>query len=125
MTLQLVRYFIVGVSAVVSDYVTFMVLYYMFSVPLGIAVTVGLFIGLSVSFIANKLWTFEAEKGSVATLRQLIYYMLLFGFNTLFTYYFIKLLQSEIPEAVAKPISVMIITVWNYLIYKRIIFVKS
>lgn len=122
---RLVAYIISGVGSLAVDYTTFITFYYVFHLPIAIAAPLGLSAGLVSSFMLNKLWTFKGrEKTSKKqTVIQATLYMILFLFNNLFTIYFIKaLLVVGVSVAIGKLVATGIITLWNYLTYKNIIF---
>lgn len=122
---QLAKYFITGGSTVAADYGTFALLYSVVSAPLFVATTGSLVAGLTVSFTLNRIWVFGArkERAHKAAPIQMALYITLFLFNTGFTYLFIKLLTDNGLNAyAAKFLSILIIMVWNFVIYKKIIF---
>lgn len=59
---QLVRFFFVGVSAVLVDFVVYVGVMRLFSIDYVIAKAIGFISGTIVAFIFNKFWTFENNK---------------------------------------------------------------
>ena len=117
-----------GVGAVIVDYTTFITAYYVFRLPVALAAPAGLTVGFIASFLLNKLWTFKRKTRSTKkeTTTQVMLYFLLFLLNNLFTIYFIKLLFSlGVSVAIGKLMSTGMITLWNYILYKKIIFRQS
>ena len=122
---QLVFYVISGVASLVADYSTFIILYYICNLSVEISAPIGLVVGFVVSFLMNRLWTFkhQASKGKRQSIKQLTLYLVLFIINNLFTVVFINYLASiGVLAAVSKIFSTIIITLWNYVLYKKVIF---
>lgn len=122
---RLAIYIVSGVTALVSDYLFFLLCYYLLRFPVEVAAPVGLTVGLLTSFFLNKLWTFSdrAAKGARHTVRQGILYGILFALNNLFTVLFINNLSAiGVSVAISKVMATAIITFWNYFLYKKVIF---
>ena len=125
---KIVKYLVSGVLSLCADYGTFMLLYYIFSVSLRISVPAGLITGLIVSFLLNKLWAFEATKQQDHHKLgvQMFLYGALVAWNTIFTYYFVKIaLIYGIPASVSKLCAVAMTVCWNYILYKKLIFKQA
>jgi len=122
---KIIKYLISGVVSVGADYGTFMLLYYVVGVSLRISVPTGLITGLIVSFALNKFWAFESskQKGYYSIHVQVVMYIILVIFNTLFTYYFVKIaLVHGMPASISKLLAVAATVCWNYMLYKKLIF---
>lgn len=127
-TPKFIRYAIVGVISLGADYFTFLSLLYIAKLPLGLAVIMGMIIGLIVNFTLNKFWAFKSSKSTnqYNILLQIILYLVLFGANTIFSYWLIRLLNSHnILPIYGKIASTVIIIIWNYYIYKVAIFKET
>lgn len=123
---RLLRYIVSGIAALASDYGTFLILYYIFNISVELSAPLGLTAGLVVSFMLNKLWTFKSVENTMrsSTLMQTALYLLLFLINNIFTIYFIKTsLIFGMSAATGKIGASIAITLWNYALYKKIIFV--
>jgi putative flippase GtrA len=121
----LIKYGATGLSAVITDYGTFAFLYGVAKVPLIVATISSLSAGFIVSFILNRMWVFEAHKGNAhnSARLQIALYMVLFAFNTAFTYLFIRYTgKLGFNPYLAKLCSIGIIMLWNFVVYKKIIF---
>lgn len=121
---QVVRFLIAGVVIVGTDYGTFLLAQILIA-NLLLSSAASLAAGFIVSFTLNRLWVFGADKKHAQknSLLQLTLYSMLFIFNVAFTYYFISLLElHNIKPAIGKIIAICFITVWNFAIYKKIIF---
>jgi putative flippase GtrA len=122
---SLLRYLIIGITAVVADNCVFIIAYQICNGSLLLATVLALSIGFFVSFLGNKLWVFNANQQTSAhrPVKQLIFYSLLFIFNIIFTFYFIDIMEKQsINAIVSKILTTVLITTWNYILYKKVIF---
>lgn len=122
-----VKYIITGITSLVADYGSFLLLFYVIDVSLQVSVLIGLGLGFVINFCMNKLWSFKSKKPvKHKPIVQLMLYTVLFAFNYVFTYYLIHFLEKNgIPPFFGKVISTACITVWNYFIYKLAIFKEN
>lgn len=120
---SIVKYIIVGVGSLAVDYAVLLALYHGFNVHPAIAGGIGVVAGLIVNFILNKLWSFGAASSTKQSAKQAVMYGALVCFNLVFTSWFITfVLQFGIQPEVSKIITTGIITLWNYALYKAVIF---
>jgi len=123
---HIAKYLLVGGVAFGMDFTSFYVLLTMFAVPLYVATTTGLVIGFIASFIGNRNYVFSASEDSAhnhTVFMQVLMYGLLLGFNSIFAYVFILGLHSlDISYPIAKLGSMVSIVIWNFFIYKTVIF---
>ncbi len=108
-----------------ADYLVFVFLYYGIHTGTAIAAPVGLTVGFVSNFILNKLWSFSSRMlNSKQVLKQAVFYVSLVIFNSFFTYLFIEWMKNMnlLEPKFSKLLATAIITLWNYIIYKRIIF---
>ena len=122
---RVVIYLACGVASVLIDYSTFLVTYYVLRVPVALAVPMGLTAGLVASFALNRVFTFQDQisVGFRSMLKQGGLYMVLFAVNNFFTIYTIKLLlMFGVSAAIGKLFATIVITLWNYVLYKRVVF---
>ncbi len=118
-----VRYVIVGVGSFVIDYLILVSLYHGVHTPLVVASTAGYLAGVIFNFIANKTWSFQARKGAKQTTQQAVMYGILLGVNLLITNGLLLLMQSKgIGPEIGKVFVTGIITLWNFIIYNKVIF---
>lgn len=121
---QFIKYVIVGVSSLLVDYGTFWVSYYVLDLPLGFAAPAGLLAGFIYGFAMNKIWAFgskPAAKHKHPVHHQFMFTLLLLGFNSLFSYLAIALMENHgLSAAIGKVITTVCITGWNFFIYKLI-----
>lgn len=122
---SLLRYIIVGFVSLTADYIVFMLLYRLFDINTAVAVPAGLTVGLVVNFMLNKLWSFNNRDHLIKQYaKQVIYYLVLVIINSIFTYFFIELLKTNnlLEPEFSKLFATAIITLWNYVLYTKIIF---
>lgn len=77
-------------------------------------------IATAINFLINKEWSF---KSSSNLFRSLILYLILFSFNAIFSTLAITFMVNlKILDIVAKFVTMCIITIWNFIIYRKLIF---
>ena len=119
------KYIISGISAFLAEYVTFIGLYYLIHKNLIVINALSFIIGLTVSFTLNKKWVFHGDHVTRSEV-QLISYFLLACLNLLVSTLLISLLLSlGIYEYMSKFIAIIFIAIWNFYIFKTIIFKKK
>lgn len=125
LTFQVMRYGISGVIAALFDYGAFVLLNYV-GMPLFFATAASLITGLIVGFIFNKEWAFKTQSNTSGhnLMWQFLLYVVLVAFNTIFAYWFISTTRQTLGISLylAKILSMLIIVLWNFLIYKKVIF---
>lgn len=91
---------------------------------LALATSIAYWVAIIYNFTLNRLWTFSiAEKESLH--KHLASYLILLGFNYLFTVIFVSEVGHHIYFGLAKAIAVIIQTTWTYSVYKNVIFVRK
>src|SRR5215471_5710939 len=114
----LVRYIAVGV-----DYGTLLFSYHVLNFELAAATTTGFLVGLIVNFLLNKFWSFQASHSAKSSLRQGLMVTALVIFNLLVTNFVVVYLHKwHIGPEISKVITTGMITLWNYVLYKKHIF---
>lgn len=121
---QFVRYLVVGFS---SFFLEFTIFYGLLSwVGLGeiAANSIAITIVFWFNFLLNRFWSF---KSNGAILRQVIQYGFLFAFNIMFSNGFIYVVSIVLglSPLIAKVLSMGFIVMWNFVIYKKIIYRES
>lgn len=120
---RLVKYLLSGGAAFTVDYLVLLLLFYVIGTSLLLSTTLGFLSGLLVSFIANRYWVHGAEGSARNHIRQIIEYLILVLVNYTFTLYALNILYEwGIPLYVSKIVVIALITCWNYIIFKKIIF---
>lgn len=94
-----------------------------FDINLQIATTLSYWTAITYNFTLNRQWTFSAaDKANLS--KHIMLYLLLLGFNYLFTLVFVSIGSYYINFALAKVLAVGIQISWTYYIYKTKIFVS-
>lgn len=126
---KLLKFGIAGIVTLGVDYGTFYLMDSVLAAPLIVSSALSYSTGFIVSFLINRGWVFtsKGDSGNNFTKtprRQLVLYSILFLFNIVFSYVFIDYLHklTGVGYSVGKVISIILIVVWNYIIYHRIIF---
>lgn len=87
------------------------------------AVGIAFFVGLVVSFLLQKLFTFSDKRTHHRILiPQIVAVTLLVLFNFGFSLLVTKLLQNHLPAVVTRTLALGITTIWNFYLYKTRIF---
>lgn len=116
------RFLFVGGLSFVADFGLLWLLHEAFNLDLFISSVVAFVSSFFVNFYLQKLFTFQARK---RTARALALYTTLSIFNTLATGIIVTNLESTvIGWQGAKILSVIMISIWNFFIYKFFIFSK-
>ena len=117
--IQFSKYIIIGGTSALCE----LLLFTIFEV-LGIGIFISnisaVVIATVINYLLNKFWAFKSQKGSI---KNLVLYISLFIFNITFSSQFIIFLSNAgFKSIVAKFISMILITCWNFVLYKKIIF---
>ncbi|HVO86370.1 MAG TPA: GtrA family protein [Candidatus Binatia bacterium] len=119
----LVRYIVVGGSTFIIDFGLLVVLHQKAGFGIALATSIAYWVAIAYNFFLNRSWTFSvAEKESLH--KHLASYLILLGFNYVFTVIFVSILSRHIYFGAAKALAVIIQTTWTYKVYKDYIFVK-
>ena len=118
------RYLLVGVSIYILELIV-IILAQKAGASAVVSVAISFWVGLSCSFILQKLITFRDRRthhrvliGQVAAVALLVLWN--FGFTILVT----KLLSGILP-VITRTVALLITTIWNYYLYKTRIFTDS
>jgi putative flippase GtrA len=116
---RVTKFLISGGCAAATEYGMFLLL--VSGLPLFAANSISFLGGLAVSFFLNKRWVF-LNKGRMT--RQIVLYVTLAGVNLLTGNMVIWLLVENTYSSamLAKIIVMILIAIWNYLLFSRIIF---
>lgn len=120
---QFARYLIAGLFCAGLEYACFLLLHHDANWGLVGANTIAYGTGLLSSFILNKIWVFGGQQQN-KTFYQLLSYCLLALFNyAIGTWLLVNLVKSYgVLPWLAKGLSMSAIVVWNFLIYKKVIY---
>lgn len=118
---QAILYLLVGGSSALIELVLFYTLSDVFSASLTLSNVAAVIIATAFNFIVNGTVTF---KSASSLSRSVILYLILFCFNTIFSTVVINYLASMgLPAIFAKIITMACIVLWNFVLYKKVIFV--
>ena len=118
---QMKRYLVTGLLAFASEYGVFQLLLMVsskFTANSG-----GMLVGFWVSFLLNRYWSFASRE---RLLPQLLRYSLLFIINLGISNGLMYLLSNvgNIPASIAKLMIMCMIVLWNFVIFKKLIYRK-
>jgi putative flippase GtrA len=120
---SIVKYVVVGLGSLAVDYGTLLALYHGLGIHVGLASAIGLGVGFVVNFSLNKIWSFKAAGGAKQTGKQAVMYTVLVMVNLIFTSWFVSYMVTVgVGPEISKLITTAIITLWNYALYKALIF---
>jgi putative flippase GtrA len=119
---RLVRYILAGGLSYAIELSVLLVLYKLFGLSAELSTAIAFWIGLTASFILQKIFAFrDYEKTVKAVSKQVGVYAALVGFNYLFTLAVVAAFPAKW-VVFSRTLALIITTVWNYYIYKKIIF---
>ncbi len=88
-----------------------------------LSVAISFWVGLIVSFVLQKIFAFSnKDSHRTALLRQSVVYLLLVAVNYSFTLWFVWVSTDLIGLLLARSVALALTTVWNFFIYRNIIF---
>ena len=120
---QIILYFITGILAYVTNLGSYAFLIYVINMWYVEAAIISFLLGGIVSFILQKLWTFKNFSKTDALLQLSLYTILVILnsiINSLIIFSLVEVLSVH--KLVANLISTLFILVWNFFIYKYIVF---
>ena len=124
-TSTLLRYIIVGGTSYAIELSVLLLLVHVLHFNTTLAVSIGFWLGLVISFLLQKFLAFKNTDTRARRLTiQTVYYALLVLFNYGFTLLFVHLLEPFIDLSIARTLALIITTAWNYIIYKKVIFIE-
>lgn len=116
------RYIIIGLSVYLFELLVIVVAQQLGANAV-LAVGISFWLGLVVSFILQKIVTFNDKRLHHRILiPQIIAFSLLVLFNFCFTLLITKLLSPPIPAVISRTIALGITIIWNFYLYKTHIF---
>ena len=119
------RYLVIGSSVYVFE-LAVIVVAQKFGANTVVAVGIGFWFGLIVSFSLQKLITFGDKRLHHRILiPQLLAFTLLVLFNFGFTILMAKLLTHVFPAVVIRTVALGITTIWNFYLYRTRIFKQA
>lgn len=119
---SLLRYVFIGGTSYLIELGCIFILNTIINSPV-IAVGIGFWLGLGVSFLLQKVFAFKNTSKNLKQLSiQSFYYLLLVAFNYSFTLLLVWQLSNHIGLFSARTIALIVTTIWNYFLYKNVIF---
>lgn len=124
---RLARYVMSGLSSFFIDYFSFLLFYYILHVPLLISNSLSFVFAFVIGFVINRNWTFQNYDGyRFRTHYQITMYLVLAIINFFISNSLIYLLNKKLllPAAIAKLLIIGIVALWNYTVFRLLIFKK-
>lgn len=110
--MKIVRYVIAGGAAFVLDFGLLALMVSGFGWNAGISAAIAVVIATVFSYLVQKYFTFQARGHIIGSA---VRYLILFGFNTIFTSLFVEAFDYYLDlYLVGKIICTAMITLWNY-----------
>lgn len=117
---QILVYLLVGGGTALLELAIFSLLYRLFLFDVSVSNVIAVLIATATNFMLNGTVTF---KGSSNIYRSVILYTALFIFNTFFSTAAITMLsQAGAPAELVKVGTMVCIVIWNYVLYRKIVF---
>lgn len=117
---QFIKYILVGGSTAAFELGVFTILRRAAHMDVAPANVIAVIMSTSLNFALNRGWAFKAASNLS---RSIILYLILFFFNMTFTTSAISIMVGwNVPDIFAKLITMGMVTIWNYVIYRKIIF---
>lgn len=117
---QGLSYLLVGGLSAAIDLGGFQLLYTLLHWPLAVSSVTSIVVSTAFNFLMNRNATFKSTSNPA---RSLLLYLVLLCANTVFTTVCISLLvQLGIHSALAKVFTMTCTTMWNFVLYRKIIF---
>jgi len=121
---QFIKYFIIGISGVILDIGSLVLLKEYFHLMPVVAVVINQVFLLAFNFTLNKYWSFRDHQ---LPHRQMMRYLMLAGFDYLFSitimYYFNQLLGYD--YRLVRIASIAAMVSWNFFLYKYWVYKVS
>lgn len=122
---KLLRYIVVGGLSFMFEYTVFIAVVYGFGFEAEVGQAVSYISTLIVNFLLLRSWAFKS-KDEDKIRRHLVKYCLLVVFNLPATTLLIGWLTAiGLAAIIAKIVIVALTTVWNYIVYDKMIFKQS
>lgn len=119
---ELKRYLVIGVSVYIFELIVILIAQQLGASAVE-AVAWSFILGLTVSFLLQKIITFgDKRMHHKILIPQIIAFCLLVAFNFSFTVLFTKALSSHVSAVICRTVALGITTIWNFYLYKTKIF---
>lgn len=122
---QFIRYIVVGATSYLIEMGSLYFLHSFLGLSSLVSVAISFWIGFSAAFVLQKWFAFASHDKTTRTItKQLAAYSALAAWNYVFTLGLVALFASLASVFVLRTIAIVIITLWNFAIY-RVIFKSS
>lgn len=123
---RLLRYVLMGGVAYLSEMGTLFLLHGMLGLNSIGSVAISFWVGFIVAFILQKHLTFRNfDWGLSKITRQIVIYGVLVAWNYGFTILLALVFSNRVSIYIIRTITIVIVTIWNYLIYRYIFQVNT
>lgn len=117
--IQFSKYIIIGGTSAICELMLFTI-FQIIGMSIFISNISSVIISTIINYLLNKFWAFKSQTRSI---KSLVLYIGLFIFNITFSSQFIVILSNVgVKSIVAKFISMILITCWNFILYKKVVF---
>ena len=117
------KFLIVGSLTFISEYLVFYMLFIFLRWDLLLANSLSFGVGLSLSFLLNRTWAFRQDNYRRKIHHQIVIYISLACTNLVINNLIVSLLRAwGLDPRFGKIIAIGAIAIWNFLIYKCLIF---
>ena len=120
--MRFVKFGMVGVLNTAIDLAVFSALYFVLGVPLLIANTCAVVVAATNSYLVNKYWTFRDPSAGRDAVRAGVVFFALNLAGLGLANLTIWLLSTALPIIVAKGVSMVMTTLWNYWSCNRFVY---
>ena len=100
MSFQIVKFIVIGVIAVLIDFILYALIYEEMNFSVSLSKAAGFLAGAIFSYFANKIWTFDAKQHSLAQSfkRHMLLYLFTLIINILSNYFSLLLFNTITQE---------------------------
>lgn len=121
---RIMRFIISGGSAALAEFISFFILVTYIQTPVSWSAAISFCIGLVISFVLNHKFVFGDKKNETKPqhAERIILFISLALVNLLISSLAVTLLSRVIPALIAKLLVMAAVALWNYFIFKIIIF---
>ena len=117
---QILKYLFVGGTSALFELLLFVFMLKSLGINLQISNVIATGTATALNFLMNRSWSFKSSSNFS---RSLALYLLLICFNLMFTTYTITIMVNRgIVDVFAKFITMGVVIVWNFFIYKKVVF---
>lgn len=124
---RFLRYIASGVTAFLVDYLGFLFLYYVAHYPILVSNSISFLLAFIIGFLLNRNWTFKSgDSYYFKAHHQVVMYFILASVNFFISNGLIFVLNKKllVPAAIAKLFTICVIALWNYIIFRSVLFKK-